>query len=80
MQQLPGSKPPARPGLDWRGWVALAWALAWGCAYCDMALKARGSRVVSWFRPLKAETRRPMPAPDHAPWSSTTAIGPDDRN
>jgi hypothetical protein len=80
MQHSTGSKPPARPGLDWRGWIALAWVLCWGCAYCNMAVKARGPRVVSWFRPLKAEIRHPMPAPDHALSPSTTAIGPDDRN
>ena len=80
MQESPNATPPARPGLDWRGWVALAWALGWGCAYCDMALKARGSRVVSWFHPPKAEIRRPIPSADHAPSPSTTAIGPDGRN
>jgi hypothetical protein len=80
MQEPTGSKPSARPAVDWRGWVALTWALCWGCAYCDMALKARGSRVVSWFQPPKTEIRPRMPSPDHALSPSITAIGPDDRN
>jgi hypothetical protein len=65
MQELTDSKFPARRCPDWRGWIALAWVLCWGCGYCSMALKARGPRIVSWFRPQKATIARPLLAPDY---------------
>lgn len=27
--------------IDWRGWIAFAWALAFGILYAEMLLKAR---------------------------------------
>jgi hypothetical protein len=35
--------------FDWRGWIALAWALWWGWAYCTMAVAARGPQVLEWI-------------------------------
>jgi hypothetical protein len=40
--------------LDWRGWIALAWALFWGFSYCGMVIQARGQRIADWFRPPAA--------------------------
>ena len=40
--------------VDWRGWIALAWALFWGFSYCGMVVQARGQRIVDWFRPPAA--------------------------
>jgi hypothetical protein len=40
--------------VDWRGWIALAWALCWAFGYCGMVLQARGQRIVDWFRPPAA--------------------------
>jgi hypothetical protein len=40
-----------RPRADWRGWVALAWVVFWGISYCNLAVRARGQRVLDWFKP-----------------------------
>ena len=40
--------------VDWRGWIALAWALFWGFSYCGMVVQARGQRIADWFRPPAA--------------------------
>jgi hypothetical protein len=37
--------------VDWRGWIALAWALFWGVSYCGMVVQARGDRIRAWFSP-----------------------------
>ena len=42
--------------VDWRGWIALAWALFWGVSYCGMVVQARGDRIRAWFSP----PRRPI--------------------
>jgi hypothetical protein len=38
-----------RPRPDWRGWVALAWAVGWGWPYVMMVLHARAPRVLEWL-------------------------------
>jgi len=40
----------ARP--DWRGWIALAWVVAWGWAYALMAIQARSPQVLGWIRTI----------------------------
>jgi hypothetical protein len=52
MQPRDGSKPPDRRQLDWRGWIALLWALWWGWAYAVMAIHARSPQVLTWLRSL----------------------------
>jgi hypothetical protein len=37
--------------MDWRGWIALAWAIYWGVNYCGMVVRARGDRIKDWFKP-----------------------------
>ena len=37
--------------VDWRGWVTLAWVVFWGGMYCNTVVRARGQRVLDWFRP-----------------------------
>jgi hypothetical protein len=41
---------PSDQWRDWRGWVALVWALCWGTAYAIMAFQARGALVANWLR------------------------------
>jgi hypothetical protein len=70
------SQSKARPELgirrvDWRGWIALAWALFWGFSYCGMVIQARGQRIVDWFRPPAASltiesSSRTVPSSVHA--------------
>jgi hypothetical protein len=36
----------ARSSADWRGWIALAWVVFWGCAYALMMLQARAPRIL----------------------------------
>ena len=43
-----------RPRPDWRGWITLAWVIFWGISYCNMAVRARGQRVLDWFTPQQA--------------------------
>ena len=31
------------------GWVVLAWVIYWGVCYGNMAVRARGQRVLFWF-------------------------------
>jgi hypothetical protein len=38
--------------LDWRGWIALVWALWWGWSYSVMAFHARAPQVLAWLRTL----------------------------
>jgi hypothetical protein len=39
---------------DWRGWIALAWALWWGWAYAVMVWQARGQQLLAWIGWLKS--------------------------
>jgi CHASE2 domain-containing sensor protein len=43
-------RPIPRTRPDWRGWIALAWVLAWGCVYALMAIQARAPQVLAWFQ------------------------------
>ncbi len=45
-------KLPERLRIDWRGWLALAWALWWGWAYALMVIEARSPQVLSWLRQI----------------------------
>jgi hypothetical protein len=38
--------------VDWRGWVALAWAAFWGWAYALMLLQARAPQVLRGIKAL----------------------------
>jgi hypothetical protein len=44
--------------VDWRGWITLAWVIFWGGMYCNMAVRARGQRVLDWFRPRQGQTAK----------------------
>ena len=35
--------------IDWRGWIALAWAMLWGWAYALAVLQARAPQIFQWF-------------------------------
>jgi hypothetical protein len=52
MQKSPGFKLPERMRIDWRGWIALAWALWWSWAYALMVFHARSPRILSWLRQI----------------------------
>ncbi len=45
---MPRSDSPSsgRPRVDWRGWLALAWALWFGLLYARMVLDERGPGVL----------------------------------
>jgi hypothetical protein len=71
-----------RPGVDWRAWITLAWALFWGAVYFKMVLEVRGQRVLEWFKPrhsqvVLAPVEPEQPRSSHP--SITTVIGPHDR-
>ena len=83
MAKLIHGKLTDRPRSDWRGWITLAWVIFWGISYCNMALRARGQRVLDWFAPQQAGVskvvRQPLPLTN--PRSSiATVIGQDDRD
>ena len=40
---------------DWRGWIALAWALWFGWLYSLMVLETKFPQVLAWLRRLIAE-------------------------
>lgn len=42
----PQNRAKRRASIDWRGWLALAWALWWFEAYVVMAAQARSARVL----------------------------------
>jgi len=42
---MPPSEPITKPGIDWRGWIVLAWALWFGILYTKMVVETRGHRV-----------------------------------
>ena len=48
----------ARRGIDWRGWIALTWAVVWGWAYALMAVRARSPQV---FEAIRALSRAAFP-------------------
>jgi len=52
MQQRNGFETADRSRLDWRGWIALLWALWWAWAYCVMAIEARLPQALAWLRTL----------------------------
>jgi hypothetical protein len=68
-----------RPRPDWRGWITLAWVIFWGISYCNMALRARGQRVLNWFTPQQAHMSKalvqPLQVKDQRP-DIATVIGP----
>jgi hypothetical protein len=35
---------------DWRGWIALVWALGWGWAYAIMVFHSRAPQLLAWLR------------------------------
>jgi len=37
--------PDRAPAVDWRGWVALAWALFFGVLYARMVVERRGDEL-----------------------------------
>ena len=41
---------------DWRGWIALAWALWWGAAYAVMVWQARAPQVAGVDRMAQVRT------------------------
>jgi hypothetical protein len=49
VQSTSNLRVPDRSRIDWRGWVALAWALGWGWAYVIMVLQARAPQVLTWL-------------------------------
>jgi hypothetical protein len=40
---------PFAARLDWRAWIALAWALWWARAYCLMVTQARSPQIWAWI-------------------------------
>jgi hypothetical protein len=53
MPKSPGFKLSERMmQIDWRGWIALAWALWWGWAYALMVIEARSPLILSWLQQI----------------------------
>jgi hypothetical protein len=50
MPERPVPRPSRRIRTDWRGWIALTWAIGWGWAYALMAIQARAPQVLAWIR------------------------------
>ncbi len=46
----PNAEFPWRSRPDWRGWIALAWAVVWGSAYAVTAFHARAPLVMAWIK------------------------------
>ncbi|MFO0910931.1 MAG: hypothetical protein U0794_21755 [Isosphaeraceae bacterium] len=46
---MPRSEPSSRTRPDWKGYVALAWALAFGVLYANTVLESRGPTLRSWL-------------------------------
>ncbi len=42
--------------IDWRGWVALAWALWFGGQYCKMVAEQRGGKLAAWVQMVQSAT------------------------
>ena len=40
--------------VDWRGWLALAWALWFGGLYVEMVVKTQGAKVRALVAPASA--------------------------
>ena len=51
MNHSPVTRRADRCPLDWRGWITLAWVIFWAFSYCGMVVRARGGRVMNWFKP-----------------------------
>ncbi len=49
---MPEVDPTAEMRADWRGWLALAWALGWGVVYLVMVVPGRIERLVEIVRGL----------------------------
>jgi hypothetical protein len=48
---MPHSDDPKRgPRIDWRAWVALAWAAWFGWLYLRMILETRGAALLAALR------------------------------
>jgi hypothetical protein len=43
-----------RRGIDWRGWIALIWALWFGSLYVRMVLEQRAPRLLDVLRDVTA--------------------------
>jgi hypothetical protein len=43
-------RPRARRPIDWAGWIALAWALAFGLLYARMIVEQKAPRLLSLVR------------------------------
>ena len=69
--------------VDWRGWVVLAWVIYWGICYGNMAVRARGQRVLFWFTRNEARASDAQQARhliQHDRGSALSAIEPGDRD
>ena len=55
---MPRSDPGRRP-VDWRAWLALAWAAWFGLLYGAMLLESRAPRALSLFHRAWAAAGRP---------------------
>jgi hypothetical protein len=55
MEGITDAEGGKRTGIDWRGWLALAWAIGWGWAYAMMVLHARAPHALAWLRSWMAE-------------------------
>lgn len=55
----PGAR--ARPPLDWRGWLALAWVLVFGLLYARATVEHRGGKVRAALSRLSAVLAPPHP-------------------
>ncbi len=53
MQITPRLRVPKRIRIDWRGWIALTWALRWGWAYALMVIQARSPQILSLLRQIR---------------------------
>ncbi len=40
--------------IEWRGWIAVVWAVIWGAAYALMAIEARAPLLRHWLDQLAA--------------------------
>ena len=55
---MPRSDPDRRP-IDWRAWLALAWAAWFGLLYGAMLLDRRAPRVLAMLHRARAADGRP---------------------
>jgi hypothetical protein len=50
METKKGPESRNRREVDWRGWIALAWVVWWGWAYCKMVVEVKGPQVLELIR------------------------------